>query len=213
MLEIKDNRKSLKSKESPVLGAKKVNSLVNRMALLLNPNTVTILRKIVNLTESVFKYSYIVETLMGETIRIANYNVFNKTIKFAKGFFADKSKKYVVRITEVNQEEIILKIFLGKVSVLMIKFSPYLPIEFNFLKNNFSYEEIFKYYQEKILIENSELVEIETLQQKLGSVIEIGQDGIEQVKGFFEKYVQDFGIDLNQEYSWYDIKTHTLEDF
>lgn len=213
MLEIKEGRRLLKSEKSAVLNTKKVNDLVNRMSIVLSPNTVTLLRKIVNLTESVFSGSYFVETFKGEAIRIANYNVFKRTIKFAKDFFSDKSKKYVLEIKEVSGNEIILEIFFKKVSILKIKFSSFLPIEFDFLKNDCSYEELFKHYQDAMLLQSGEPDEIKEFQHKLENIIEFGAQGIDEVKNFFEKYIEEFSINLNLKYSWYVIKTHDLKHF
>ena len=208
MLEIK-GRKLVRSEESPILTSKKVNDLVVKMTIALNPATISCLRKVVNLTESVFCQSWFFETFKGEAIRIANYNVFKKTSEFAKDYFNDKNQKYVLKITEVSQKEIILEIFLKEISILKIRFLPCAPIEFDFLTDYLSYEELFDYYQEKILQENNSTEEV----QRMQSIIEIGHEAIKDIEGFFDKYIEDFFINLNQKYSWYVIKTHTFKDF
>lgn len=214
MLEIKDkSRKLLKSERSAVLSPKKINGLVNRMSIVLNANAKTFLKEIVNLRESAFLYSYFFETFKGETIKIANYNVFEKTIKFAKDFFKDKNKKYVLEITENIQEETILEIYYTKVLVLKIKFSFFLPIEFDLLKNNFSYEELFKYYQNSILYKDCEPNEIREIQSKLENIIKLGHEGVEELEEFFEKYIEYLSIDCKHNSSWYKIKMHTLKNF
>lgn len=211
MLEVNERR--WKSDKSAVLSINNVNDLFNRMAILLNPNTVTTFRKVVNLTESVFCEAYFVETFQGEAIRVANYNVYKKTIEFAKEFFYEKSKKYVLEVKEVSESETVLEIFFKKVSILKIKFSTFLPIEFDFLKNNVSYEDLFKYYQDAMLLESVEPDEIKEAQDNLQNIIEFGPEGIEEVRGFFEEYIEAFSINLNLKHTWYKIKCHDLKNF
>ena len=217
MLEIKEKRRKLvNSNKLAILSTKKVNDLINRMCIALNPNIVNFLRRIADLTESVFDYSYFIETFKGETIKIANYNIFNRTIKFAREFFKNGSRKYLIEITEVSEEEVILEIFCKKISILKIRFSSFLPIEFDFLTNNISYDEIIKYYQYKmneILKENSKSTKIKKIQQKLANIINVGEDELIYIERLFEGYIQDFSINMEEKSTWYIIKTHTLKDF
>ena len=212
MLEIKEGRRLLKSEKSAVLNTKKINDLFNSMVILLNPNTSISVRKVINLTESVFNQAYFVETFKGEAIRIANYNVYKKTIKFAKDYFYDKSKKYTLKTKDISENETELEIFFEKVSILKIKFSALLPIEFDFLKNSFSYEEVFKHYQDAILL-SSELDKVKEAQEKLQNIIVFGPECMEEVKDFFERYIKEFSINRSLKHSWYEIKYHDLKHF
>ena len=211
MLEVKDKERRLKTEKSAVLSINKVNDLFNSMAILLNPNTVTALRKVVNLTESVFNEAYLVQTFRGEVMRIANYNICKRTIKFAKDFFSEKDKKYVLEVKDVSETETVLEILYKKVSILKICFSAFLPIKFEFLKNNVSYEELFKHYQDSMQLECGEIDEVKVAQQKLQNIIEFGPQAIKEVEDFFEEYVKDFSINTKAKYSWYSIEYHDLK--
>lgn len=213
MLEIKEGRGLLKLDKSAVLSTKKINELFGKIAILLNPNTATAFRNVVDLTESVFSESYLVETLKGEAIRIANYNVYKRTINFAKTFFAEKGRKYLLQTRDLDEGETLLEISCKGVSILKIKFSAFLPIEFEFLKNELSYEDVFKHYQNQILFDSCEPDEIKAAQCKLQNIIEFGYEGIAEVKNFFEEYIKDFSINQSHKYSWYNIKTHDLKHF
>ena len=213
MLEINKERKLIGSDKSAVLSIKKVNELFNRMVILLNHHTSTSLKRVINLKKSVFKEAYFVETFKGETIKIANYNVYNKTIEFANEFFSKKSKKYVIETKNLSENETVLEISFKGVSILKIKFSTFAPIEFDFLKNEFSYENLFEHYQNNMQLENGEFDEIVKAQDKLQRIVRFGPEAIEEVKGFFEGYIEAFSINLNLEHTWYKIKCHDLKNF
>lgn len=220
MLGIKDNRSVLSTKESVILSPKKMKDLVNEtsfklnckatnsMDMMINCNIEDSLKMTINLSESVFKFSHFVETFEEEFIKIANFNIFYKTIEFAKVFFKNKKRNYTLEVTE--GEKTILKIFRKEIQVLKIEFSSFMPIEFYFLNNNFSYEELFEYYKNKISV--CEPSERKAIQHKLESIIEFGEEGLKDIENFLEEYIKNFSIDLKQTTSsWYKIKIHDID--
>ena len=219
MLKVIENRSLLRSKESAVLNINQANGLISVMAIELKPQSVSRLRALADLTKSVFDEAHFVETFKGELIKIANYNVYKKTIKFARKFFNEESKKKYVLVTEdisesENEEEkeikTELRIFSGNILILKIKFSSSSPIKFEILKNETSFEDLFKYYQDKMQFGEEEKT-IEA-QNKLQDIINFGKEAIEEVKNFYEEFVKEFSINPKAKYSWYSLECHDLKD-
>lgn len=92
MLEL-ENRSSFTKEDSVILKKRQIHELFNSMATMLNPKMSEDLREVVIFLKSIFEISRFVETFGGKTMEVANYNVFHKTIQFARQYFVDKSKK------------------------------------------------------------------------------------------------------------------------
>lgn len=158
MLEIqRKQRNSLESKESVILTSKKINELFNKMAVMLDNNTTDYLRRVVNLSESVFYASHFVETFKGEALKIANYNIYHNTVKFAKKFFTDINGKNILKISETD-DKTVLELFCEEISIFRVKFAcdmqhnfASLPINFDFVRNESSYEELIEYFEKELI--------------------------------------------------------------
>ena len=134
-----------------------------------------------------------------------------KRLNLPESFSTKKAKKtYVLEKEDISEGETELRIFYENITILKIKFSSCSPIEFEFLKNETSYEDLFKYYQDKMQLE-TEKEKIIEVQEKLQDIINFDQKAIEEVKIFYKKYLEYFSINLDQVYSWYSIKCHDLK--
>lgn len=197
-------RYRLKAK-SIILSKNKINDLISNMSVELNSNTVDNLKKIVNLSTSIFSVSHFIETFRGETINFANYYLFHQTINFAKRYLSIKDESYILQTIE-KEEKMILQIEFGGIIILKIEFTNS-NIKFDLVKTEDSYEELLLFFA-KELSENPS----KKTQQRLQKIIKLG-DRVKEINEFFTNYERNIGLDVTNTSSWYVIKLHDIKDF
>lgn len=156
MLEVQNYRSLLKIGTSAIPSKGKMKKLLNSMVMMLNPDMGCKLREVGDLSKSIFEISHFVEVFKGETMKIANYNVFHKSIQFAKCFFADKSKKNVLSIVQSDTKTEI-QISCENIKIFKASFAydnsigyKYCPIEIVFVRSNATYEEQIDFFTKKL---------------------------------------------------------------
>lgn len=165
MLEVRQQeekcRSLLKIGDPAIPTQRQMKTLLNSMFTMLNPKITDELKEVANLSKSVFEVVEVprfIETFRGETIRIANYNVFYRTIQFAKQYFANKSKKNVLLVmnSETSPE---IQVLVEDIKIFQVSFHyynslanevDYNSIDIEFVRTHDTYEELVNFYTKEV---------------------------------------------------------------
>lgn len=201
---VTEARYNQQTKQPIILSKSKINNLLNNMSVNLNNSTSDTLKKIASLSTSIFNVSHFIETFKGETIKFANYYLFNRTVNFAKRYLSTKEDKYILQTIEKDNETI-LQIKYQEIVILKIGFTNS-NIKIDLVKTKYSYEELFLIFAKEMSNNPSKKT-----QQKLQKVIKLGEK-VQDINDFFENYVKNIGIEINNSASWYQISVHDIVD-